>query len=58
VEHSLAAEVEAERFHAADQTALPVSDGGQQFGEALLVPMEARPIGKIVDVHSPLSCGE
>jgi hypothetical protein len=38
LQHGLLAEVEAEGFHMADQPALPVTDGGEGFGELLSTP--------------------
>ena len=47
-------EFEAQRFHAADQPALPVAHRGQRLGQPLRVPAKSRPVPALVDVHSPL----
>ena len=55
LKHGLAAQREAERFHAADQPPLAMANGSQPFSEGNLVPSEFGPFWKLMDVsgHSP-----
>ena len=55
VEDGLLPELKAKRFHVADHPALPVADVGERLGEALPAPIEAGPVVKPMDVHSPHS---
>jgi hypothetical protein len=47
--------LKAESFHTAKQPALGVTNRGQALGEALAIPLELRPFGRMVDVlgYSP-----
>jgi hypothetical protein len=53
VEDGLLPELKAKRFHVANHPALPVAHAGERLGETILVPIEAGPVGELMDVHSP-----
>ena len=48
------AEIESEGFHVTDQPALPVADRRERLAQTLPVPVEAGPVRKFMDIHSPL----
>jgi hypothetical protein len=52
LQNGLLTETEAKGFHVADETALPVANGGQRFGKALPIPVKAGPVVQFVDIHS------
>jgi hypothetical protein len=52
LENRLLAKLEAEGFHVADQAALLVTDGCQEFCEVLSVPMKPRPFRTVVNIPS------
>ena len=55
MQHCFRTKLEAEAFHPSDQTSLPVPHIDEQFGNALMVPAEARPALLLVDIgfYSP-----
>ena len=53
VEHSLLAEVETERLHAAQQPPLLVPCGGKPLNQLFRLPPEVGPVGLLMDILSP-----
>ena len=50
LEGGLLLKPEPERLHAPNESSLPMTDGGQRAGEAVLIPVELGPIRKLVDI--------
>jgi hypothetical protein len=50
LEHGFAAQRQAQGLHAPEQASLPVSDGGKQFLQDLVIPREFPPIVQFMDV--------
>jgi hypothetical protein len=53
LKNRLLAELESDGFRMANQSALPMADGGKRFGQPLSVPGQWGPILTFVDIYSP-----
>lgn len=53
VQDGLLTEVEAEGFHATDQSTLSVTNRRERFSKTFSIPTEPGPILKLMNIHSP-----
>src|SRR5262245_35631825 len=58
LEDRLLPKLEPQSLHVTQEMALPMANRGEEHGESFAIPVEARPLLALVDIHSPHLCGD